>query len=310
MKIVYFGSSQFGVPCLESLIKGGHTVSCVVTQPDKRRGRHLILGQTRVKEFALSRSLRVYQPADLNAQESVRFLRGFSPELFVVIAYGQLLSQEVLDIPSILPLNVHASLLPKYRGAAPVNWALINGETKTGISVMKMVRKMDAGPVIVQEEVAVADADDAASLQERLSQRAPSALRQALEKIQKNACCLKPQDDRSVTFAPRLTRQDGLLRWHKGAQELHDLVRGCIEWPGAFTHYRHARLKIHRTCVDDPAGATAVPGEVLDITKQGIVVATGKGLLRIIRLQSEGRRVMDVAEFCAGHPVTKGDVFI
>ncbi len=168
MKIVFFGSSHFAVPSLQALIKSKHEVACVVTQPDKQRGRHLQLSGTDIKSIALNAKLKIFQPENINAKESVQFLKSIDADIFVIVAYGQILSQEVLDIPKMMPINIHASLLPRYRGAAPINWAIINGEKKSGITIIYVTPKLDSGPVILQEEVKIEDKDTAVSLEEKL----------------------------------------------------------------------------------------------------------------------------------------------
>ncbi|MBM3255655.1 MAG: methionyl-tRNA formyltransferase, partial [Candidatus Omnitrophica bacterium] len=215
MKIVFFGSSQFALPSLKALIAAGYDIACVVTQPDKEKGRGLELSATKVKTEAKAKKLEVYQPADVNALSSLKFLKSLNPDLFIVIAYGQILSQAILDIPRLLTVNLHASLLPKYRGAAPINWAIIKGEKTSGVTIMKVIRQMDAGPIILQKKLAIEDSDTALTLEEKLSRLGAGALIEALIAVKGNTYKLMPQDNKQASFAPKLKKADGLIDWDK-----------------------------------------------------------------------------------------------
>ncbi|MCM8780901.1 MAG: methionyl-tRNA formyltransferase, partial [Candidatus Omnitrophica bacterium] len=195
MNIVFFGSANFAVPFLRAILKTDHNISCVVTQPDRQKGRGLSLSSTSVKTTALEYALSVYQPTKINATDVINFLRDLNPDLFVVIAYGQMLSQEILDIPKIFSINVHASLLPKYRGAAPISWAIIKGEKKTGITIIKMSHQMDAGPVIQQKEINIEDDDTVFTLQDKLSELGTQMLLDCLRNIENNNYTLTSQDE-------------------------------------------------------------------------------------------------------------------
>ncbi len=303
MKIIFFGSAHFAVPALESLIKEKHKILCVVTQPDKKKGRHLHLGVTDIKALAVEAGLRVFQPANINTPKSVEFLKSLNADLFVIVAYGQLLSQEILDIPKVFPLNIHASLLPKYRGAAPINWAIIKGEKVTGVTIMQVTKKMDSGPVILQKEINILDSDDAVSLELKLRDLGAGLLLKAVPLIKSKDYKLTSQDESRVTLAGKLKKGDGLIDWSKPAQEIINLIRGTVPWPSAFTHYKGKFLKIFKArAVDSPrAGSSA--GEVLSAAKEGITVATGQGALLIQELQIEGKRRMNAEEFIAGHKI-------
>ncbi|MDD3275297.1 MAG: methionyl-tRNA formyltransferase, partial [Candidatus Omnitrophica bacterium] len=238
MKIVFFGSSHFAVPALEALIKSPHEVVCVVTQPDKKRGRHLHLSGTDIKNTAVAARLKVFQPEDVKSVESVDFLKRFGADVFVTAAYGQIFSQEVLDIPRIMPLNIHASLLPRYRGAAPINWAIINSDKKTGVSIMYVSLKMDSGPILLQKETLIKGGDTALTLEERLRVLGAGLLMEALKLIDAREYRLFDQDEDKAIFAPKLKKEDGLIQWHNHAAVIHDQIRGVLPWPGAFTSYR------------------------------------------------------------------------
>ena len=218
MKIIFFGSAHFAVPALESLIKEKHKILCVVTQPDKKKGRHLYLGVTDVKSLALEAGLRVFQPENINTPKSVEFLKSLNADLFVIVAYGQLLSQEVLDIPKVFPLNIHASLLPKYRGAAPINWAIIKGEKITGVTIMQVTRKMDSGAIIMQKELSVNEEDDAISLESKLRDIGAGLLLKAIPAIKNKDYKLISQDEKKVVYAPKLKKVDGLIDWNNGSK--------------------------------------------------------------------------------------------
>lgn len=303
MKIIFFGSSHFAVPALEALIKEKHKVLCVVTQPDKKKGRHLHLGVTDVKATALSANLKVFQPENVNSSKSVEFLKSFNADLFVIVAYGQILSQEILDIPRVFPLNIHASLLPKYRGAAPINWALIRGEKATGVTIMQVTRKMDSGPIILQKEIKILESDDSVSLESKLCNLGAELLLKAVPLIKSKGHELIGQDEAKVTYAPKLKKKDGLIDWNKPAQEIINLIRGTLPWPGAFTHYKGKLLKIFKARVIECQYRLSTAGEVQNISKEGITVAAGDKSLLIQELQIEGKRKMGAEEFIAGHSI-------
>lgn len=309
MNIVFFGSSSFAVPALRLLLENNHKISCVVTQPDRQKGRGLHLEGTAVKELALKSSLRLYQPEKINTPEALGFLRELSSDLFVVISYGQILAQNILDIPKIMPINVHASLLPLYRGAAPINWALIRGEAKSGISIMKITLQMDSGPIILQREIAIQKEDNASILSVKLSSLGAEVLLEALNLIAKGIFNLTPQDQEKATLAPKLSRHDGLIKWEQTAISISNLIRGCAGWPGSYTHYHGKLLKIYESAVDMSLchQFTMSPGQIIAVSKDGIVVATGEKNLVIQRLQIEGKRIMSAEEFLLGHKVSVGD---
>ena len=308
MKIIFFGSAHFGLPSLEALVDAGEKISCIVTQPDRRKGRGMNLAKTVIKEFAEQRGIEVFQPEKINTSESAGFLKKSNPDLFVVIAYGQILSRQLLGIPAIMPLNVHGSLLPAYRGAAPINWAIINGETQTGITIIKMTEKMDAGPMIAIKSEEIKPEDDALSLEDRLAMLAAPLLIQTLNAIAGNNYALTPQDEKKATFAPKLKKENGLIAWDKKAEEVYDLIRGLSGWPAAFTYYKTKMIKIIKAEIINSPAHNCLPGEIIAISKEGIVVAAKQGNLMIKELQIEGKREMTAAEFTAGHKIAPGDV--
>ena len=311
MNIVFFGSSEFGIPSLRVISTTEHQVSCVVTQPDKKQGRGLRYAGTPIKTAAQECGFGLYQPLYVNTAETKEFLKGFNPDLFVVIAYGQILSEQILNIPQIFSLNVHASLLPKYRGAAPINWAIINGEKNTGITIIKMVKEMDAGPIILQKIVEVKSDDTSTTLEETLAHLAAHLLLETLDSIGKKNYQLIPQEPDKVSFAPKLMKKDGLINWGKSALDIYNLIRGVLSWPTAFTYYKNRLLKIYKAKIKStaPLPTRPSPGEIIKVAPEGIGVATGDGDLVIERLQLEGKRIMEVREFLAGNKINMGDRF-
>lgn len=310
MKIVFFGSSHFALPSLQALIESGYDIACIVTQPDRPKGRGMHPGSTLVKELDKEYGIPVHQPQDVNSPSSIKFLKSLSPGLFVVIAYGQIFSPPLLLVPE-LSINLHASLLPKYRGAAPINWAIINGEKESGVTVIKMTAQMDAGGMLMQKRLSIEPSDTALTLEEKLSREGSLLLLDALKGIASGSCKEQGQDRRSVSFAPKLKKADGLINWDKPAQEIHNLVRGTLPWPGAFTHYKGKLLKISSAkpflaLENKEQGA---PGEIVRVLKDSLAVATGRGDLIIDELQIEGRRRMTAAEFIHGHKITEGEKF-
>jgi methionyl-tRNA formyltransferase len=310
MKIIYMGSSQFGEPALRRLVASGHTVACVVTQPDKKQNRGMHVEATAIKKLAIELGLAVYQPVDVNAQESVQHLKAAGADVFVVIAYGQKLSQEVLDIPAIMPLNIHASLLPAYRGAAPINWAVINGDKVSGVTLMKVSYRMDTGPMLLQKPCEILEKDTAEALADKLSVDAAEILIEGLSRIALKDYKLVEQDGSKATFAPKLKRSDGLIDWNKPACSIVNQVRGCSPWPGAFTYYKGKGLKIHKASNVSYTGSDTVSaGQIVLISKDGIVVTAGQGSVLIESVQMEGKRIISAAEFIAGYKVCAADIF-
>lgn len=309
MKIVFFGSAHFAVPALEALIKSKHEVVCVVTQPDKKKGRHLRVVGTDVKSTAVAAKLKIFQPENIKTKESIKFLKSLDADLFVIVAYGQIFSQEVLDIPKIMPINIHASLLPRYRGAAPINWAIINGDKKSGVTIMYVTLKMDSGPVILQKEIKIEDKDTSVSLEEKLRACGAALLLEALKSIDNRDYHLVEQDEEKVILAPKLQKQDGWINWNTPAGDIHNQVKGVLPWPGAFTNYRGKTLKIFQADVLPLfPNHKPVPGEVVRADKHEIVVAAARGFLAIKEMQLEGGRRMPAQSFIIGHKLVAGEI--
>jgi len=309
MKIIFFGSAHFAVSSLEALIKSGHELVCVVTQPDKKKGRHLRVSGTDVKSTALAAKLKIFQPENIKSKESVKFLKDMDADLFVIVAYGQIFSQEVLDIPKIMPINIHASLLPRYRGAAPINWALINGDKSSGVTIMFVTLKMDSGPVIMQKEIKIEDKDTSVTLEEKLRLAGAELLVDALKIIDSRSYRLVEQDEDKVIIAPKLKKEDGLIDWATSAVDIHNQIRGVLPWPGAHTRYKGKILKIFQSDILPLfPNHKPVPGEVVRANKDGIVVASGRGFLNLKELQLEAGKRMPAQSFIIGHKLAVGEI--
>lgn len=306
MKIVFFGTNQFAVISLEALCNSRHELAAVVTQPDKKRGRGLKLAFPPVKIFAEERGLKIYQPSLLKEKSFIDEISKISPDLLIVVSYGKILPKEILDIPEIYAVNLHASLLPKYRGAAPINWAIINGETETGITIIKMNEYMDQGDILTSRKVKIESEDTTGSLSDRLARIGADSLLETIELIEKDKVVQLSQDDRAATFAPRIKKDDARIDWSKTSVEVSNFVRGMNPHPGAFTYIGEKLIKIWKAkSLSAPEGYNA--GEILDSGKeQGVVVSTGKGSLLITELQLEGKKRMGAVEFLRGHKVKIG----
>ncbi len=306
MKIIFFGSSDFAVPSLERLLDSSHEVLAALTQPDRKKGRHLRVSVTPIKKLAVSRGIAVYQPESVSLQASLKYLKSLSPDLFVVVAFGQILPASVLSIPKLYSINLHASLLPKYRGAAPVSRAVMKGEKKTGLSIIRMNERMDAGDIILQRSVEIEKEDTSKTLKSRLSSLGAILLLDALRFIKEDKVTFKKQNEKKATPAPRLKKEDGLIDWNKSAKEIHNKVRGTIPWPGAYTYFDNKKINIWKTTV---VGGKAVSGEVAE-TREELIVGTGEGLLKIDEVQIEAKSRMTATDFLRGfRGMKKGDTF-
>ncbi|MCX5698893.1 MAG: methionyl-tRNA formyltransferase [Candidatus Omnitrophica bacterium] len=309
MRIVFFGSAHFAVPALEALIKSQQELACVVTQPDKKKGRHLQVSGTDVKSAAVLAKLKIFQPENIKSKESVKFLKSLDADLFVIVAYGQMLSQEVLDIPKIMPINIHASLLPRYRGAAPINWAIINGDKKSGVTIMFVTLKMDSGPIILQSETKIEEQDTAVILEENLRQSGAKLLLEALKIIDEKNYRLVEQDEDKVVYAPKMRKEVGLIDWNTPAVNIHNQIRGALPWPIAFSSYRGKMLKIFQSDVLPLfPNHKPVPGEVVRADKDEIIVACVRGFLAIKELQLEAGKRMPARNFIIGHQLVVGEI--
>ncbi len=310
MNIVFFGTSGFAMTVLHRLIDSEHKVLAVVTQPDRQKGRRLKVSPPETKVLAETKGIPVYQPDDASSKESIAALKRLNADLFVVVAFGQILKKEVLDTPGVYAVNIHSSLLPKYRGAAPTSWTIMNGDTASGITIIKMNERMDEGDIILKKEIAIDKDDTNITLNEKLADIGADALIEAIRLIGAGRAKLIPQDASAVTYAPKLKKADGLINWNEPAVKIHNKVRALLPWPSAYTHYKDKILKILKTEVVESNGNKGAAGEVVDIIKhKGIVVSTGEGNLLIQYVQIEAKKPFDTDAFLCGHKVPLGYVF-
>jgi len=307
MNIIFFGSSKFAVPALKKISLAGYNIACVITQPDQKKGRGLKNSFTPVKEAALELGLKVRQPARLRNREEIEFLKKVDADLFIVIAYGRILSAEALGIPRIFAVNLHASLLPKYRGAAPINWVLINGEKITGNTIIRMNEKPDEGDIIAQQPQEIDEDDTESTLEEKLAVSGAELLISALPGIAKGSCRFIVQDGGKATLAPKLNKHNGAIDWAKTATQIRNLIRGVNIWPGAFTRHNGKILKIHSAQVISEETAD-LPGTITQASSAGIIVAAGKYKLLIKELQAEGKRKMTAKDFISGYKLAAGQI--
>jgi len=304
MRIVFFGTPEFAVPSLSMLLDSGEEVSAVVTQTDKRRGRDRLATAPPAKEIALGSGIRTLQPQSIRDAEFFLELESIAPDLIVVVAYGKILPSQVLAIPPHGCINVHASLLPQYRGAAPIQWAILNGEKQTGITTMLMDEGLDTGPLLLQEETDIAADDTAETLSKRLAALGASVLMKTIGKIKEGRLVPVPQAG-VPSYAPPLKKEDGRLVWKNSAEEIRDFVRGMYPWPCAYCSLNRERIKITRVAALDGSG---MPGRI-EKAKVEIIVGSGKGLVSILELQPEGRRLMTAGEFLQGRKLQEGVFF-
>jgi methionyl-tRNA formyltransferase len=332
LKIVFMGTAELSCASLEALARDRQfAVAAVVTQPDRPKGRELKLQPSPVKALAQKLNLPVLQPAKARDENFIAELRGLAPELIVVVAYGQILPQSILDLPRHGCLNVHTSLLPKYRGAAPIQWAIANGDAETGATLMKMDAGLDTGPIVAQRRTPIQPADDSATLHDRLARLGAELLRATIPDYVAGKIQPRPQPAEGVSLAPKIKKEDGRIDWNLPAQTIVNRLRAFTPWPGAYTFWlgvppsggnvirtgkppeggtpnaaKPILLKIWKAEVGEKSGA---PGTILSADKNGIVVAGGRGALRILELQREGGRRMNAAEFLAGHALKAGGKF-
>ena len=296
-RVIFMGTPDFAVPCLARLVEISDVVA-VVTQPDRPKGRGLKLLPLPVKAFAQEHGIAVYQPVRVKAPDFVDVLRGLAPDLIVVVAFGQILSKEILSLPPLGCINVHASLLPRYRGAAPMQWAIVRGEKETGVTTMFMDEGLDTGDMLMRETLPLTQAMTAAELHDAMMKLGADVLEKTLFSLSEGTLKRTPQDDALSTYAPLLDKEVGRINWKKSAQEIHDLVRGLNSWPGAYTMLAGQKFKIWRTRL---AEGTAEPGEIVSVTKQGLLVGTGEGMLEILELQAPSKKKMAAGDYVRGH---------
>ncbi len=306
MKIVFMGTPYFAVPCLARLLEDGHEVSLVVTQADKPKGRGHQLAAPPVKEFALSNELEVFQPPVLKTEEVYERLEAEKADLFVVVAYGRILSQRLLDLPRFGCINVHASLLPRYRGAAPIQWAVLNGENEAGVTTMRMEAGLDTGDMLLTGHLALTPEMTSGELHDALSALGASVLSDTIRQLEAGTLRPQKQDDALASYAPMLDKSLSPLDFSKPAAVLHNQVRGLNPWPSACCRYGGKILKVHRSRVGEEI-ADAEAGEVVKLAP--FTISCGEGSLELLEVQYEGARRMDIQDFLRGHPIGVGYVF-
>jgi methionyl-tRNA formyltransferase len=305
LRIVFFGTPTFAVPTLEALLASRHDVVGVVSQPDRPRGRGQKLEPTPVKAAALAAGLAVLQPERLKTPEFMDALAGMRADLAVVAAYGKIIAESVIAIPRLGMINVHASLLPKYRGAAPIQRAVLAGDRETGVTIMRIVKELDAGAMFAAMAVPIGPDDTSEDVERALAARGGALLVEVVDRMAEGTAHEQPQDETKATYAPKIVREEGAIDWSRPARAIHDQVRGLTPWPRAWTHAEGARLILTRTSPEASA-ADAAPGTVLEAAGDRLVVRAGEGALRILGLQPEGRRAMSAREYLAGRPLTPG----
>lgn len=303
LHIVFFGSPSFAIPALKALIDSNDEIVAVVTQPDRPRGRRRVVSPTPVKEFAAEMGIKVFQPQSAREKIFIEKVAEINPHLLVVVAYGQILPQALLDIPTFGAINVHASLLPEYRGAAPIQWAIICGECETGITTIKMEAGLDTGNILLQSKVPIGKHDTAKNLHDRLAEEGAKTLIKTISLMKEGKLVPTPQDHTKATYAPPLKKSNGLIDWANDARIICNWIRGLDPWPGCFTTWAGKTIKIFG-CEPIEDEASETPGKIVEISSHGLKVSTGKGCVILKELQLEGSRRMTIAEFIRGHDIT------
>lgn len=307
MNLIFMGTPEFAAFSLKSLINSRHHLLCVVTQPDRPKGRGMKIVSSPVKDLALENNIRCLQPEKPKETEFVKNLRDMKPDAIVVSAYGHIISKDILEIPPHGCVNIHASLLPKYRGAAPMNWAIINGETETGITIMLMDEKMDTGDILLQRKVPLPFTHTAKELHDALGPLGAELLIEALEGLEKGTIKAVKQNDSEATYAPKLKKEDGLIDWKWPSLEIYNLIRGVNPWPGAYTYMEDKLFKIWSAKIEKKKYSDR-PGVISEVSKESMTVSAGEGSLSLLEVQIEDRKRMSIKDFLHGHPVEKGAV--
>lgn len=308
MRIVFMGTPEFAVPCLDALIEQKHEIAAVVTQPDRGVERGKKLPPPPVKALAEKSGIIVHQQDKVKSAEFVQTLKDLKPDVIVVVAYGQLLSQEILDIPPFGCINVHASLLPKYRGAAPINWCIINGEKVTGVTTMYMDRGMDTGDMILKREIEIGENETASELHDRLMALGAAVLKETMELIEAKSAPRTPQNSNEATYAAIMNKGLGRIDWSKSAIEIKNLIRGTYPWPGAYSTYNGKVFKIFAAEIADNDTPNGDPGCISIVGKDSITITCGKGSLKISELQFQNEKRMAVEAYLRGHEILEGTI--
>ncbi|SEF53517.1 methionyl-tRNA formyltransferase [Eubacterium ruminantium] len=304
IKILYMGTPEFAVNALKSIIDAGYNVIGCYTQPDKSQGRSKKLVPSPVKEAALEAGIPVFQPVKLREEENVSAIREMNPDIIVVAAYGQILPKSILDIPKYGCVNIHASLLPKYRGAAPIEWSVINGEKETGVTTMFMAEGLDTGDIIEKSVTAIGEKETAEELRKRLAEMGAELIISTISKLISGEVDRTPQDDSKSNYAVRLSKEMGRVNWALPAENIERLIRGLQPWPVVYTELNQKSLKIYEADVVNDINGT--PGEIVEVGKKYFTVACGKGGLKILKVQPEGKKMMDTVAFLNGNKLEAG----
>ena len=307
MRIVFMGTPEFAVPCLQKLIDLGHEVTGVFTQPDKPQGRKMILTPPPVKQLALENGLTVYQPVKMRDGTALEMIKEANPDLAIVVAYGKILPKEILDYPKYGCINIHASLLPKLRGAAPIQWSVINGCKTTGVTSMQMDEGLDTGDMLIKGEIAIGENDTAGEMHEKLSVLGAEILEKTIDSLLKNELKPEKQNHDEFTYAPMLSKELSPIDWNCSAQEIHNKIRGLSPWPSANAKLNGKTVKIHKSVLADGKGKSA--GEIVESGKRLVVACGDLNCIEILTLQAEGKKAMSASDFLRGNPVEVGEHF-
>lgn len=298
--IIFMGTPDFAVPCLDKLHQN-YNVTAVITQPDRPKGRGQHLAKSPVKVYAEEHNLPVYQPEKIKTAEFTEKLRQMQPDLIIVVAFGQILSQEILDIPKFGCINVHASLLPRWRGAAPIHWSIIGGDTETGVTTMYMDAGLDTGDMILKAKTVITPEMTTAQLHDALMMQGADLLIETIQSIENGTVSREKQDDSLSCYAKMLNNDNCRIDWKKSAQEVHNLVRGLNSWPIAYTTLNGKKFKIWQTKIIDTDTTGKTPGQIIDLTKKGIIVATGNGAIELLQIQPPNKAKMPASSYINGH---------
>lgn len=307
MHLIFLGTPQFAVPSLERIVQAGHRVSAVFTQPDRPKGRGGAVATSPVKDVALKLQIPVHQPERIRRTDSVDLLRHMQPEAMVVVGYGQIIPQSILDIPPHGIINVHASLLPKYRGAAPIQWAIANGESETGVTTMKIDAGLDTGDMLLKWSTSIAPEENALDLSPRLAQAGAELLIQTLTQMEAGTIAPQPQDSSQATLAPILKKEDGQIDWHNPATVIFNRSRGLLPWPGTYTYFRGQLFHLWKTLPSPETGA-GVPGLIHGGRKKLLVEAADNTMLELLEVQIEGRKRISAESFLNGQRLTDNEI--
>lgn len=307
MRVIFMGTPDFAVGALEAILDAGHEVVLVVTQQDKPKGRGKSMQAPPVKECACANQIEVYQPKRVREQESIEFLRSYQPDIIVVAAFGQILPKEILEMPKYGCINIHASLLPKYRGAAPIQWAILNGDAVSGVTTMRMDVGLDTGDMIEKEEVVLSEDETGGSLFDRLAEVGAKLCVHTMKSIEDGTAVYTKQEESEATHVGMITKQMGRIDWSKSAVSIERLIRGLNPWPSAYTRLNGKTLKIWRAKAAE-GKVTDEVGKIISVTKKELKIQTGEGILSLLEVQLEGKKRMDIEAFLRGYEVREGTI--